>query len=68
MNAHKQELIDGLEAYGENFADAKEAKFFLKHAHQIAYDEGRYNRFEACFPHFFEYQFSEAELVEMFGA
>lgn len=68
MNAYKQELINGLEAYGENFANAEEAKFFLKYAHQIAYDEGRYDLFESCFLHFFEYQFSDAELVEMFGA
>lgn len=68
MNAYKQELIKGLKAYGEKFADVEEAKFFLTYAHQIAYDEGRYDLFEACFPNFFEYRFSEAELIEMFGA
>lgn len=30
-------------------------EFFLRHGHQIAYDEQRYDEFEKAFPNFFEY-------------
>lgn len=68
MNFEKllQEYIEGCSKYflvEAAPATSIELQFFVRHAHQIAADDGDYDAFVSAFPNFFMYHKHEAAFM-----
>lgn len=65
MNAYVKEIIEGLKICPYFDLNNRVAiEFFVRHGHQMAYEDDCYEEFEAAFPNFFSYQDQEEEIVK----
>ncbi len=65
MNVYVKEIIEGLKICPYFDVSSRVAiEFFVRHGHQIAYEDECYEEFEAAFPNFFSYQEHEKEIVD----